>query len=205
MERRNKKENKEKGTKMAEESKDIEFVDKVSGNEVVDTDSLESSGAEGASELEALKKQLEDKAKQSEENYNKYLRMQADFDNYKKRVSKEREELSVMSLENIMKQTLPVVDNMERAIAAFKNDNLDSKYTDGIDMVYKQLQSVLEKNGLKEIEAEGMEFDPNVHHAVMQVDAGPENENKVVEVFQKGYTLGSKVIRPTMVKVAVSS
>jgi molecular chaperone GrpE len=94
---------------------------------------------------------------------------------------------------------------MERAIAAFRNDNLDSTYIDGVDMIYKQLYAILEKNGLKEIEAAGQEFDPNIHHAVMQVEGDAEEENKVKMVLQKGYYLGSKVVRPAMVQVVVNS
>lgn len=154
-------------------------------------------------EVEELKKQTEELKKQSEDNYNRLLRMQADFDNYKKRVAKEREDMYYTALETIAEQLLPVVDNMERAAEAFRKDQLDEKYINGVEMVYKQLLDVLNKNGIKEIEALEKDFDPNVHHAVMQVPGEDEDENKVKEVFQKGYTLGNKLIRPTLVKVSV--
>jgi molecular chaperone GrpE len=131
--------------------------------------------------------------------------MQADFENYKKRIAREREEFYYSSLEGIVKEVLPVIDNLERALLAFKGDNLDNKYIDGIDMISKQLFSILEKNGLKEIEALDKEFDPNIHHAVMQVEGEEDEENKVKEVFQKGYTLGTKVVRPALVKVCAKS
>jgi molecular chaperone GrpE len=118
-------------------------------------------------------------------------------------VAKERDDMYASALETIVGQLLPVVDNMERASAAFKNDKLDEKYISGVEMVCKQLIDVLEKNGVKEIEALGKEFDPNIHHAVMQEPGEEDEENKVKEVFQKGYTLGNKVIRPTLVKVSV--
>ncbi len=156
-------------------------------------------------ELEQLKKSLEEKSKESEENYNRFLRMQADFENYKRRIAREREELYYSSLEGIVKELLPVIDNMERALAAFKADNLDNKYIDGVDMISKQLLNTLQKNGLKEIEAQDKDFDPNVHHAVMQTEGEDDEENKIKEVFQKGYTLGSKVIRPSLVKVSVKN
>jgi molecular chaperone GrpE len=155
-----------------------------------------------SSEVEELRKKLEEISKLSEENFGKFIRMQADFDNYRKRVTKEKEEMHQLSLEKIIKEILPVIDNLERAIMAFRNDDLDSKYVEGIEMVFKQLDSVLERNGLKEIEAAGCEFDPNFHHAVMQVEADGFEENTVVEVMQKGYLLGCKVVRPTLVKVA---
>lgn len=153
-------------------------------------------------ENEAAKEVLELK-KQCEENFNRLLRMQADFENYKKRVAKEREEMYNSALETIITQILPVVDNMERAAGVFKNDGLDGKYVEGVEMVLKQLIGVLEGNGLKEIEALGKDFDPNIHHAVMRAEGEAEEENKVKEVFQKGYMLGNKVIRPSLVKVVV--
>lgn len=167
--------------------------------------SEELTKEEAASEQpeEVMNKEVEELKKQSEENYNRLLRMQADFDNYKKRVAKEREDMYYTALETIAQQLLPVVDNMERATEAFRKDQLDEKYISGVEMVYKQLIDVLNKNGLKEIEALEKDFDPNVHHAVMQVPGEAEDENKVKEVFQKGYTLGNKVIRPTLVKVSV--
>ena len=129
--------------------------------------------------------------------------MQADFENYKKRIAKEKDDMYYMALESIVTQILPVVDNMSRAVEAFKADDLDAKYVDGIDMVYKQLNTVLDKHGLKEIEALAQEFDPNKHHAVMQEESEPEN--KVLQVLQKGYYLGSKIIRPALVKVSVKN
>lgn len=159
--------------------------------------------APSAQTEEAVSKEAEELKKQAEESYNRLLRMQADFDNYKKRVAKEREDMYANALETIVGQLLPVVDNMERAAAAFRNDQLDEKYISGVEMVCKQLVDVLEKNGVKEIEALGKDFDPNIHHAVMQAPGEDEDENKVKEVFQKGYVLGNKVIRPTLVKVSV--
>lgn len=152
--------------------------------------------------LEGLEKEVNDLRKKSEESYNRLLRMQADFDNYKKRVARERDDMFNNALESIALQLLPVVDNVERAVDALKKDQLDEKYISGIEMVAKQLVDVLDKNGIKEIEALDKEFDPNLHHAVMQAPGEDEDENKVKEVFQKGYILGSKVIRPTLVKVS---
>ena len=152
---------------------------------------------------EVVVPEIENLKKQSEENYDRLLRMQADFDNYKKRVAKEREDMYNNALETIAGQLLPVVDNMERAVEAFRKDQLDEKYICGVEMVFNQIIDVLGKNGIKEIEALGKDFDPNIHHAVMQEPAEEVDENKVKEVFQKGYIHGNKVIRPTLVKVAV--
>lgn len=178
-------------------------TDKTMGVEVEMPEVEKAAGQ--SSEVEQLKKQLEEKTQQCDENYNKFVRMQAEFDNFRKRTVKEREELYFTSLEKIVTELLPIVDNMERAIGSFKSNGLDSSYVDGVDMIQKQLLTILEKNGLKEIEAKGAEFDPNLHHAVMQVEGDAEDENKVKEVLQKGYFLGAKVIRPAMVQVVVNN
>jgi len=172
----------------------------------------EQSKDETISDIEKLKEELavkEAKIKEYEalieEQKDRHLRLQADFDNYKKRVAREREDFFVAALEEIMVQLLPTIDNFDRALDSFKANNLDQQYIDGLEMIYKDFIGTLTRNGLKEIEAYNCEFDPNLHHAVMQVEAGEEDENKIKEVFQKGYMLKNKVIRPSMVKVAVKN
>ncbi len=152
---------------------------------------------------EADNKEVLELKRQSEEYYNRLLRMQADFENYKTRIAREREDMYNNALETITAQLLPVVDNMERAVDAFRKDKLDEKYISGVEMVCNQIVDILGKNGVKEIEAMDKDFDPNLHHAVMQVPGEDEDENKIKEVFQKGYILGNKVIRPSLVKVSV--
>ncbi|HYE81190.1 MAG TPA: nucleotide exchange factor GrpE [Clostridia bacterium] len=191
----------------SEEAEQINEMDANASGAVANTPEAagrqESGEASGGQPMEDLEKELLELRKQSEDNYNRLLRMQADFDNYKKRVAKEREDMYCNALETIVQQLLPVVDNIERAVDAFKKDELDEKYISGVEMVCKQLIEVLGKNGVKEIEALDKDFDPNIHHAVMQAPGEDEDENKVKEVFQKGYILGNKVIRPTLVKVSV--
>lgn len=188
--------------KNMEEAADREVSDAVEAASEEASDAAEAENCEEKPEV-CLDKEVEELKKQAEENYNRLLRMQADFDNYRKRVAKEREEMYGAALETIVQQLLPVVDNMERATAAFKNDQLDEKYINGVEMVYKQLLEVLNKNGVKEIEALDQEFDPNLHHAVMQEPGDEADDNKIKEVFQKGYILGNRVIRPSLVKVSV--
>lgn len=158
---------------------------------------------------EEEKKDNEDVVKDYENKLKEYedrlLRLQADFDNYRKRVLKEREEVYSYALEEVMVQLLPVIDNFERAIDSFTEGNLDTKYVEGLEMVYRNFIETLNKNGLAEIEALNSTFDPNFHHAVLQMEAKEDDENIIKEVFQKGYTLNSKVIRPSMVKVAIKS
>lgn len=147
-----------------------------------------------------LVNEVEELRKQSEENYNKFARMSADFDNYRKRVAKERDEIFQVALEGLMKDLLPVVDNFERAYGSFAGEGLEQKYLDGLDMIMKQLAGALTKNGLAEVDTT-VDFDPNFHHAIMQEPG--EEDDKITMVMQKGYTLGSKVLRPAMVRVSV--
>ncbi len=155
-----------------------------------------------ADEEKKLVDEVDELKKTSEDNYNKFLRMQADFDNFRKRVSKEKEDIYQLALEGIMKDLMPVVDNLERAAASFVSEGLEQKYVDGLEMVIKQLSATLLKNGLKEVDTT-ISFDPNFHHAIMQ-EPGDEDD-KITMVMQKGYTLGSKVVRPAMVRVSVKN
>ncbi len=125
-------------------------------------------------------------------------RLQADFDNYRKRVKSEKQEWTEQAVYDLMRELLAVVDNLDRACQA---GGSSETLLAGIELVYKQLLSVLEKQGLNAIEASGMEFNPNYHHAVIQVDS-EEPENTIVEELQKGYRLHERVLRPSMVKVA---
>ncbi|MEA4847429.1 MAG: nucleotide exchange factor GrpE [Clostridiaceae bacterium] len=166
------------------------------------TEEIETEAAPGEIP-EAENKEILELKKQSEDYYNRLLRMQADFENYKKRVAREREDMYNSALETIAAQLLPVVDNMERAVDSFRKDQLNEEYICGVEMVCNQVIEILGRNGIKEIEALDKDFDPNLHHAVMREPGEDEEENKVKEVFQKGYILGNKVIRPALVKVSV--
>ncbi len=125
-------------------------------------------------------------------------RVQAEFENYRKRVEKEKEQFAVTASSIIIKQILPVVDNFE---AALKNKPDSQEFAKGIEMIYAQLFSVLENAGLKIIDAEGKMFDPYLHEALMQEESD-KDDGVVIEEFQKGYTLGNSVIRHSKVKVS---
>lgn len=130
----------------------------------------------------------------------KYLRLMADFQNYKRRVEKEKSDIYAFANEKIVLELLDVIDNFERALSHQGEE--DNVISEGMNMIYKQLKAVLEKSGLKEIEALGQEFDPNLHNAVMMEDSEEYEPGKVTLVMQKGYFLNKKVIRHTMVRVA---
>jgi molecular chaperone GrpE len=144
----------------------------------------------------------EDKlAKLQEENvelFSRLQRLQADFDNYRKRVKAEKQEWNLQALADLVRELLPVLDNLERARDA---EGTAESLLEGVDLVYKQFLMILEKQGLSKIEACGTQFDPHCHHAIMQVEC-EEPENTVVEEMQKGYRFKDRVIRASMVKVA---
>lgn len=145
-----------------------------------------------ADEIEALKKEL---AEEKE----KYLRLDAEYYNYRQRSVKEKAEAYDSALINTVTEILSVVDNFERALAA---QTEDENFKKGVDMIFRQYLAILDKLGVKEIEAQGQPFDPNLHNAVSQVEDENLGENTVAAVLQKGYILGKKVIRHAMVTVA---
>jgi len=132
----------------------------------------------------------------------KYLRLNAEFQNYRKRVEKEKSDIFKYGQEKFMIEMLPIMDNFERALLASEQENTESKVVDGVVLIKKSLDEFFERNGIKKIEAIGMPFDPIKHHAVMTVESDDHASDHVVEVFQDGYVLNDKVIRPCMVKVA---
>ena len=146
--------------------------------------------------------ELTEKAAKADEYLDKYQRTLAEYDNFRKRTLKEKEQL--VSDVKIFTVTglLPVLDNLERAQVAAENESDDNPLKQGLEMIYRSLLDEFAKLGVKEIEALGCEFDPNVHNAVMHTEDETVAENTVIEVFQKGYEIGGKVIRPSMVKVA---
>lgn len=128
----------------------------------------------------------------------KYTRLMADFQNFKKRTEKEKADVYSFANEKIMTDLLQVIDNFERALGS---ECQDQAYAEGMQMIFKQFTDILKNAGLEEIEAVGHDFDPNFHHAVL-TDSNPDfDSGKVTEVLQKGYKLNGKVIRPSMVKV----
>jgi molecular chaperone GrpE len=130
----------------------------------------------------------------------KYMRLAADFQNYRKRTEKERFERYTEGKKDLAADILPVLDNFERAVTGEARQ--DEAVAEGLEMILKQLSDVLAKNGVAEIEALGADFDPNLHHAVAMEASGEHESGKVCDVLQKGYAIGDKIIRPAMVKVA---
>ena len=127
------------------------------------------------------------------------LRLRADFDNFRRRSAKEREELAAVVTQGILADMLPLLDNFERALAAEGSD-LES-FRAGVSMIYKQMQEVLAKNGLEVIDTKDKKFDPNFHQAVMRVQDPEKEDDTIEQELQKGYMVKGRVIRPSMVQV----
>ncbi|MFR1725441.1 nucleotide exchange factor GrpE [Emergencia timonensis] len=179
-----------------EEKKVNEELDEEVKNETPDTeetkeDEVREEQPEDAADAEANSE--EDEAVNT-----KYLRLMADFQNFKRRVEKEKSDIYAYANEKLVSQLVDVIDNFERALL---HEEADDSYVEGMKMIFKQLTGVLEKAGLEEINALGEDFDPNFHNAVMTEDNDDYDSGKVTEVMQKGYLLNKKVIRPSMVKV----
>ena len=155
--------------------------------------------ADQAADAAGEKTADEENAAEDEALNTKYLRLMADFQNYKRRTEKEKGDIYAFANEKIVSELLNVIDNFERALDAGSDGD---SFVEGMNLIFKQLQGVLEKAGVVEIEALGKDFDPNFHHAVLTEDSTEYESGKVTAVLQKGYLLNNKVIRPTMVKVA---
>jgi len=150
-------------------------------------------------EVKKLTAAVEEKEAQIAELRDRYTRLAAEYDNYKRRTLKELDARYADAKFDILKSILPVIDNFERALATFADDDPQKE---GVSMIYEQFKSILTANGVYEIEALGVEFDPNVHNAVMHVEDPELGENIIAEVFEKGYKTDDKVLRYSMVKVA---
>lgn len=176
---------------------------------------VEGDGTEPAADpAEALRQELEEALQRYEQAeatrrqvWDRYLRLQADFDNFRRRTERERAGWQDQAVEQLVRELLPVLDNLERALAAMPEDGSSGEpaaaaLATGVKMVYDQFRTVLEQAGLEPVAAVGQPFDPRVHEAVDRVEAPGHEPDSVVEELQRGYLFRSKLIRPSMVRVA---
>lgn len=161
------------------------------------SENTEENSEKNNSELDELQKKYDTLNQQ-------YLRLAADFDNYRKRQEHEREELLKFGTENALKKMIEVLDNFERGKKALENVEDCQTVKDSFNLVHKQVVEALTKLGLEVIETEGKEFDPNFHDAVMQTPTSDKPEHAIINELQKGYKMGDKVLRPALVNVATS-
>lgn len=169
----------------------------------------EEPGAEKAAKNEKdgffgrkYKKELAKKEEELNALKDRYMRTLAEYENYRKRTEKEKADIYTYAVKDVMTKMLPILDNLERGIAVIPEESKADPVAEGMDKICKQFQKTLQDIGVKPIEAEGKEFDPNLHNAVMHVEDENLGENVVAEELQKGYTYKESVVRHSMVKVA---
>ena len=182
-------------------SDDAKKMDEVLEEEVIEetSETAEEASEEGEAEAETAKVEEHAVSPEDEALNERYLRLMADFQNFKRRTEKEKSDIYAFANEKLIGELLNVIDNFERALAA---GNAEDNFYKGMEMILKQLLGVIEKAGASEIKALGEDFDPNFHNAIMMEDSSEYESGKVTGVLQKGYVLNNRVIRPTMVKVA---
>ncbi|WP_197260191.1 nucleotide exchange factor GrpE [Paenibacillus dendritiformis] len=181
------------------DSEAVEAADVEHKQEAEETSEAEAKPAEEAEEEPA---ELKEAREQAEELQQRLLRAQADFDNFRRRTMKEKEELAQYASSKLVTQLLPVLDNFERALAAAQTGSEEQSFVKGVDMIFRQFMQVLEQEGVKAMNAVGEPFNPEFHQAIMQVESEEHEEGIVVEEVQKGYMLKDRVLRPAMVKVS---
>ncbi len=164
-----------------------------------------SPGTDNAAEQTAdeFAVKLEAAEKQARDHYDRLLRVSADFENYRKRTAREIREISKYANEELLKELLPVVDNLERAVAVTVSErHPDDPLLKGVELILAEIQKLFERHNVKPIDALGKTFDPNFHQAMMQEDSNDHPPNTVVRELQKGYTIHERLLRPAMVAVS---
>ena len=188
---------------------DSDVNDNIYKDEVkADEENIAAENTEIEAEEKIEETPLTEEANPLQEKYdtlnNQYIRLAADFDNYRKRQEQEKEALLKYGAENTLKKMIEVLDNFERGLKALETVEDCEKVKECYNLAYKNFTDVLTKAGLESIKAEGEAFDPNFHEAVMQTPTSEKPEHTIIAELQKGYKLGDKVLRPTLVNVAVS-
>ncbi len=164
----------------------------VTGGSTVESDSPESD----------LALRLDAKERECAETKDRYLRLCAEFENYKKLAQRDQVDYTKYAAEKVIKELLPVADNLERAIAHARSANADPVIVNGLDLIARQLQDALQKAGAEPIVAVGKPFDPSLHQALAQVESGEHEPETVIEEAQRGYILHGRILRPSLVTVS---
>lgn len=191
----------DKQVEAAESRKENSSNAQRTGSDAKPADAEVKTEAEGDGTSDQTQRSENETDKPEEDGDSRYLRLMAEFRNYKKRVAKEKADIHAYANEKLVVELLGVLDNFERALASDPAADAEG-YAQGMRLIFDQLLSALSEAGLEELRALGEEFDPKIHNAVMTADDEEYDSNKVCNVLQKGYSLNGKVIRPTMVTVA---
>lgn len=184
---------------MPEESKKTDSIRSEPIEEVAEN---ASTAEVGQQELAELRDKLDAKEKEVKEHYERYLRQVAEVDNFKKRIHREKEDAIRYANENLIKDILPVIDNLERAIAHAQGGSNGRPLVEGVEMVLRGLLDVFSKHGVVQVPAVGELFDPSKHEAMAQVESSQHEPNTVVDEHQRGYLFGDRLLRPALVTVA---
>lgn len=162
----------------------------------------QSTALDQAAELAKLRENLQAKEKEANENYDRYVRQVAESENFRKRANRERDEAIRFANEALVKDLLPVIDNLERAVAHAKDGGNGKPLVEGVEMVLRGFFDTLAKHGVVPIAAVGQRFDPEKHEAMAQIESGTCEPDTVVEEYHKGYLLRDRLLRPALVSVA---
>jgi molecular chaperone GrpE len=183
----------------------ILIVDENEDEQAEETNAPDEQGDEQQDPLAALQAQIDTMTQERATLYDQLLRRQAEFENYRRRVDRERSETYTRARAEVLLELLPVIDNFERALASLENSGGDAEsLRHGVELIHKQFKDALTKFGLEPVESVGQTFDPHVHEAVTIEPTDKHKENTIIEEFQRGYKLGEKLLRPAKVKVASS-
>lgn len=169
--------------------------------EIIDEKDEQNQTEDSQQDVVEENDEFEQLRQEKEEINNRLLRLQADYDNFRRRTQKEKEADRKYRSQSLVEELIPALDNFERALQVEVDGGSAKNFAEGMKMVYDQFKAALEKEGVEEIPAKGEEFDPHLHQAIMQVEDENYDSNIVVEELQKGYRLKDRVIRPSMVKV----
>ena len=187
---------------MTEEGRIEEAAAEVSAAEETTEEVEEAAEVEEVTELEALRQELEKAKAQAADYLDGWQRARAEFANYKKRNEQERQDLFKLANATLITRLLPIFDDFERAFQTLPRSLLSFTWIDGVALIYRRLQAILEAEGLTLIETEGQSFDPLLHEAVTSEESAEHQEGQIIGEVQKGYKLGDRVLRPALVRVA---
>ncbi|WP_337985759.1 nucleotide exchange factor GrpE [Dehalobacter sp. DCM] len=186
---------------MGKEKKEAVSTQKENNVNEMDQPCTECPAEDPADHLQHLREEIEEQKAKAEDYYSQLQRLMAEFDNFRKRTQKEKEETAKYASERLILALLPVLDNFERAIVSSRKNSDFEALSQGVEMIERMFLKVLEDEGLKAIPSVGKEFDPYLHEALLREDSD-QPENMILEELQRGYYLKEKVIRPSRVKVS---
>ena len=184
---------------MEQEKKTVKSKAKIENEQEIINETEVKTNADNDALVQKLTEELETEKAKAAEYFDSLKRNMAEFDNFKKRITKERESMYMNVVSEVIECMLPIIDNFEKAMVA---ESKDEDYKNGIELIYKDMLGILKKYNVEAIEDIGCTFDPTLHEAVMSVEDETKGEKEIVEVYRRGYKMGEKVVRHSLVKVA---